>query len=57
MIVDYARFGDVHTYAQITDYGYLTHHAPLGAPLYGIDIFVHPKYRGLRSHRYTQVRE
>jgi predicted amidohydrolase/GNAT superfamily N-acetyltransferase len=51
MIVDYARFGDTHTYAQITDDGYLTHHNPAGDTLYGVDIFVHPKYRGLRLGR------
>ncbi|MGZ5013023.1 MAG: GNAT family N-acetyltransferase [Methylobacter sp.] len=51
MIVDYARFGDVHTYAQITSNGYLTHHDPHGDTLYGVDIFVHPKYRGLRLGR------
>jgi len=39
MIVNYARFGDVHTYAQITGNGYLTHHDPLGDTLYGVDIF------------------
>ena len=51
MIVDYARFGDVHTYAQITGDGYLTHHDPMSDTLYGIDIFVHPQYRGLRLGR------
>jgi predicted amidohydrolase/GNAT superfamily N-acetyltransferase len=51
MIVDYARFGDAHTYAQITGDGYLTHHDPEGDTLYGVDIFVHPKYRGLRLGR------
>lgn len=51
MIVDYGRFGDNHTYAQITGDGYLTHHDPLGDTLYGVDIFVHPKYRGLRLGR------
>lgn len=51
MIVDYARFGDNHTYAQITSNGYLTHHDSLGDTLYGVDIFVHPKYRGLRLGR------
>ena len=48
MVVDYSRFGDGHTYAQITGDGYLTNHDPNGDTLYGVDIFVHPKYRGLR---------
>ncbi|TAN53330.1 MAG: GNAT family N-acetyltransferase [Methylococcaceae bacterium] len=51
MIVDYARFGDTHTYAQITGEGHLTHHDPNGDTLYGVDIFVHPKHRGLRLGR------
>ncbi len=51
MIVDYNRFGDMHTYAQITGDGYLTHHDPHGDTLYGVDIFVHPQYRGLRLGR------
>ncbi|MGR9086296.1 MAG: GNAT family N-acetyltransferase [Gammaproteobacteria bacterium] len=51
MVVDYARFGDTHTYAQITGDGYLTHHTVTGDTLYGVDIFVHPGYRGLRLGR------
>src|SRR6185503_19487931 len=37
IIVDYNKFGDTHTYN--------------GDVLYGIDIFIHPKYRGLRLAR------
>ena len=55
MIVDYNQFGDNHTYAQITDHGYLTHHTLAGDTLYGVDIFVHPKYRGLRLGRRLYV--
>lgn len=51
MIVDYAKFGDKHTYNQITGNGYLTHHTLEGDTLYGVDIFVHPKSRGLRLGR------
>ncbi|OAI15936.1 hydrolase [Methylomonas lenta] len=51
MIVDYAKFGDNHTYNQITGNGYLTHHTLEGDTLYGVDIFVHPKSRGLRLGR------
>jgi predicted amidohydrolase/GNAT superfamily N-acetyltransferase len=51
MIVDYTRFGDNHTYAEITGGGYLTHHNPNGETLYGVDIFVHPKHRNLRLGR------
>lgn len=55
MIVDYKKFGDNHTYAQITDNGFLTHHTLNGDTLYGVDIFVHPKYRGLRLGRRLYV--
>lgn len=51
MIVIYGQFGDIHTYAQITGDGYLTHHTMDGDTLYGVDIFVHPKSRGLRLGR------
>lgn len=51
LIVDYDRFGDNHTYKQITGNGYLTTHDPEGDVLYGVDIFVHPDYQGLRLGR------
>lgn len=51
IIVDYDHYGDNHTYAQITgDYSFSTHDAK-GDVLYGIEIFVHPQYRGLRLGR------
>ena len=51
IIVDYGRFGDSHTYRQITgNYSFDTH-APDGDVLYGIEVFVHPKFRGLRIAR------
>ncbi|NNG03766.1 MAG: GNAT family N-acetyltransferase [Inquilinus sp.] len=51
MIVDYKRFGDYHTHRQITGNGHLTTHDPTGDTLYGVDVFVHPDYRGLRLGR------
>ncbi len=51
IIVDYARFGDDHTYEQITgNYTFNTHTAE-GNVLYGIDVFVAPEFRGLRLGR------
>ncbi len=51
IIVDYDEFGDKHTYKNITgNYGFSTHDAN-GDVLYGIEIFVHPEYRGLRLGR------
>ncbi|MEO8719546.1 MAG: bifunctional GNAT family N-acetyltransferase/carbon-nitrogen hydrolase family protein [Ginsengibacter sp.] len=52
IIVDYNRFGDSHNYKQITgNYTFNTHDRENGDVLYGIEIFVHPEYRGLRLGR------
>ncbi len=51
IIVDYAKFGDNHTYEQITDDDKFGTHDPDGDVLYGIEIFVDPDYRGLRLGR------
>lgn len=51
IIVDYDIFGDNHTYEKITGkYSFSTHTAK-GDVLYGIEVFVHPEYRGLRLAR------
>ncbi|MEZ5976480.1 MAG: bifunctional GNAT family N-acetyltransferase/carbon-nitrogen hydrolase family protein [Planctomycetota bacterium] len=51
IVVDYDLFGDEHNYLQITgNYSFDTHD-PEGDVLYGIDVFVHPEYRGLRLGR------
>lgn len=51
MIVEYDRFGDRHSYDEITSNGYLTNHDPNGDVLYGVDIFVDPDYREIRLGR------
>ena len=51
IIVDYDRFAHHHTYHEITgDYTFNTHDDD-GDILYGIDVFVKEKYRGLRLGR------
>lgn len=51
IIVDYDLFEDQHTYKEITgNYTFSTHN-PNGDVLYGIEIFIHPDYRGLRMGR------
>ncbi len=58
VIVDYDKFGDQHTYGEITGDAYLTTHDPLGDVLYGVDVFVSPDYRGLRlGRRLYEVRK
>ncbi len=51
LIVDYEKFGDSHTYDQITGSESFNTHDPKGDVLYGIDVFVHPDYRGMRLAR------
>ncbi len=51
VIVDYDKFGDQHTYDEITGDAYLTTHDPLGDVLYGVDVFVSPDYHGMRLGR------
>lgn len=51
LIVDYKRFGDNHSYAQITGNESFSTHNPAGDVLYGIDLFIAPDHRGLRLGR------
>lgn len=51
LIIDYEKFGDNHTYEEITDNDNFTTHDPDGDVLYGIEIFIDPDYRGLRLGR------
>lgn len=51
LIVDYARFGDRHTYDQITGDGRFDTHDYAGDVLYGTDLFVHTDYRDMRLGR------
>ncbi|MBN2765712.1 MAG: bifunctional GNAT family N-acetyltransferase/carbon-nitrogen hydrolase family protein [Paludibacteraceae bacterium] len=51
IIVDSAKFSEKHTYKEITgNYSFNTH-TPKGDKIYGIDVFIRPKYRGLRLGR------
>ncbi len=51
LIIDFNTYGAQHTYAQITgNYTFDTHDFN-GDVLYGIELFVHPEYRGLRLAR------
>lgn len=51
IIVKYDDFGDNHTYRDITgNYSFETH-TPEGDTLYGIEVFVHPDFRGMRLAR------
>lgn len=51
LIVDYNIIEDNHTYADIIAGESFKNHNPDGDVLYGIDVFIKPKYRGLRLGR------
>ncbi|MGA1582443.1 MAG: GNAT family N-acetyltransferase [Saprospiraceae bacterium] len=51
IIVDYDKYGDDHTFQEITGNESFSTHSPEGDVLYGIDVFVAPGYRGLRLGR------
>ena len=51
IIVDYSKFGDNHNYQKITGNETFSTHDPDGDVLYGIELFVHPKFRGMRLGR------
>ena len=51
IIVDYNKFGDQHTYKEITGRYSFNTHTLEGDTLYGIDVFIKPEFRGLRLGR------
>lgn len=51
LIVDFDLHDEWHDWREIADGGYIRNHDPEGDTLYGIEIMVHPKYRGMRLAR------
>jgi len=51
LIVDYDRYGDSHSYGEITGDAYFTTHDPDGDVLYGAEVVVDPDYRSMRLGR------
>ncbi len=51
IIVSYDKFSDNHNYRDITANFSFESHDPKGDTLYGIEVFVHPDYRGMRLAR------
>lgn len=51
IIVDYDKVKNDHTYEEVTGNETFDTHNPDGNILYGIEIFIHPGYRGLRLGR------
>lgn len=51
LIVNFDEYDDKHTWDDITDEGYITNHDPEGYNLYGIEVMVHPEFRGMKIGR------
>lgn len=51
IIVDYNKFDDTHSYKEITGNYTFSTHDNSGNMLYGVDIFINKKFRGLRLGR------
>lgn len=51
IIVDYEKVKNDHAYAAVTGQETFNTHNPNGNILYGIEVFIHPAYRGLRLAR------
>lgn len=51
IIVNIGKIGEKHNYRQVTGEFTFKTHDPAGDVLYGIEVFVHPDYRGMRLGR------
>lgn len=51
VVVDFDLYHEWHDWMKIADGGYIRNHDPNGDTLYGIEIMVHPDYRGMRLAR------
>jgi predicted amidohydrolase/ribosomal protein S18 acetylase RimI-like enzyme len=51
LIVDFDLHSEWHDWKAISDNGFIRNHDPAGDSLYGIEIMVHPNYRGMRLAR------
>ncbi|MEW4526995.1 GNAT family N-acetyltransferase [Maioricimonas sp. JC845] len=51
LIVDYDPNLSWHDWTKVTDNGYIRNHNPKGDTLYGIEIMVDPKFRGMKLSR------
>jgi predicted amidohydrolase/GNAT superfamily N-acetyltransferase len=49
--VNYQRYSSKHTYKDVVSEKEIAQHDDRGDALYGLDVFVHPDYRGLRLGR------
>lgn len=51
LVVDFEDYSEWQNWKEIADSGYIRNHDPEGDTLYGIEIMVHPEFRGLKLAR------
>ena len=51
LIIDVDIYSERHSWYEISSQGYIKNHNPEGDTLYGIEIMVHPAYRGMKLAR------
>ena len=51
LVVDFDMYSEWHDWRKISDSGYIRNHNPRGDTLYGIEIMVHPRFRGMKLSR------
>jgi len=51
LILDFAMYGELHSWKDISDAGYISNHNQEGNTLYGIEIMVDPDFRGMKLAR------
>ena len=49
LIIDFDLYNEADDWKKLSDSGYITNHDPDGETLYGIEIMVHPNYRGYKQ--------
>lgn len=51
LIIDFDLHSSKHSWEEISDNGFIRNHTPDGDTLYGIEIMVHPDFRGMKLSR------
>lgn len=51
LILDFALYGEHHSWRDVADAGFIRNHNPEGNTLYGIEIMVDPEFRGMKLAR------
>lgn len=51
LIVNFDKYGEDHSFEEISDKGFIRNHQKNGKNLYGIDVVVHPEYQKMKIGR------